>query len=61
MSPNRQRVNSMIAAQDAFNRKSDRLLAQLRAGEITIDEYDAKLEEANDRLEEARDDALARA
>lgn len=50
---NRQRVNNRIAAQDAFNRKSDRLIAQLRKGEITIDEYEVKLEEARDRLEES--------
>lgn len=61
MSPNRQRVNSLIAAQDAFNRKSDRLLAQLRSKEITIDEYESKLEAAREILEEARDDARAHA
>ena len=50
---NRQRINDRISAQDAFNRKSDRLIAQLRKGEITIDEYEAKLAEARARLEES--------
>lgn len=50
---NRQRINSRIGAQAAFNRKSDRLLDQLRSGELTTEEYEAKLNEARERLDEA--------
>jgi len=55
----RRAINRDIDAQSAFNRKSDRLIAQLRAGEITVNEYDQRLEEARETLEEAREAARA--
>jgi len=50
---NRKRIESRIAAQDAFNRKSDRLIERLRAAEITVEQYEALLEEARETLEES--------
>lgn len=49
---NRKRINSQIAAQAAFNRRSDALLEQLRAAKITISEYEARLAEAQETLDE---------
>lgn len=52
---NRSRINDLIAAQAAFNRKSSEPLQLLREGWITTNEYEQRLADASEKLEEARE------
>jgi hypothetical protein len=49
---NRKRLDAQIAAHYAFRRRSDALIEQLRAAKITIAEYEARLAEAQETLDE---------
>lgn len=52
---NRERVNSIIGAQDQFNRDSATLLEQLKKGEITVDQYEREIESLASTLEALRE------
>ena len=52
---NRKRLDAQIAAHYAFRRRSDALIEQLRAAKITIAEYEARLAEAQETLDDTHD------